>query len=202
MPEAEPDPDAGFYENETLEEIRIAAAFRRGFRMALVLIDHALAEHGLSALQYHLLLEVGASGEEGIVQGDLATLLHTPEARVSLLVHELAERGFVDTQRGAPDRRVVRVGLTSAGCGVVNAALQTQRRALGNLAHEFEFPGVAEMLRRAIQLYLGVDLVVSEREPEHRRGPEREDGGMVGQPQELDPAARAERSAPRAEPAR
>ena len=165
MVEAEPELGSGFYENETLEEIRIAAAFRRGFRQAMVLIDHALAEHGLSPLQYHLLLEVGASGDEGIVQGDLAALLHTPEARVSLLVHELAERGLLDTLRGAPDRRVVRVGLTAEGCEAVNAALHSQRDALGNLAQVFEFPGVAEMLRRAVKLYLGVDLVVQERAP-------------------------------------
>jgi DNA-binding MarR family transcriptional regulator len=152
----------GFYENDTLEELRIAAAFRRGFRQALVLIDRALSEHDLSPLQYHLLLEIGAAGEEGIVQGDLAALLHTPEARVSLLVHELGERGLLATQRSAPDRRVVRVGITPSGCRLVNTALQSQRQALGSFAHDFEFPGVVEMLRRAVQLYLGVDIPLGE----------------------------------------
>lgn len=153
---------SGFYENESLEEIRIAAAFRRGFRQALVLIDRALSEHDLSPLQYHLLLEVGASGEGGIVQGDLATLLHTPEARVSLLVHELTERGLLDTQRGAPDRRIVRVGITASGCRVVNAAIKSQRHALGSLAREFEFPGVVDMLRQALRLYLGVEIPIAQ----------------------------------------
>jgi DNA-binding MarR family transcriptional regulator len=162
MPSAAAKRGSGFYENDTLEEIRIAAAFRRGFRQALVLIDRALSEHDLSPLLYNLLLEVGAVGEEGIVQGDLATLLHTPEPRVSLLVHELAERGLVDTQRGAPDRRIVRVGITSVGCQVVNAALKSQRQALGTLAREFEFPGVVDMLRRALQLYLGLDIPIGE----------------------------------------
>ena len=151
-----------FYENETLEEMRIAAAFRRGFRQALVLIDRALAEYELSPLQYHLLLEVGAAGEEGIVQGDLASLLHTPEARVSLLVHELSERKLLDTSRSAPDRRVVHVGITADGCSVVNDAIKAQRTALGEFARDFEFPGVVEMLRRAIQLYLGIDIQIGE----------------------------------------
>jgi DNA-binding MarR family transcriptional regulator len=153
---------AGFFQNESLEEIRIAAAFRRGFRQALVLIDRALAEHELSPLQYHLLLEVGAAGGEGIVQGELATLLHTPEARVSLLVHELAARDLVETQRAAPDRRVVRVGLTPAGCRTVNAAMRSQREALATLAQGFEFPGVVDLLRRALQLYLGLDISIGE----------------------------------------
>jgi DNA-binding MarR family transcriptional regulator len=149
---------AGFYADESLNEIQLAAAFRRGFRQALVLINRALAEHDLSPLQYHLLLEAGASGQDGLVQGDLAELLQTPEARVSLLVHELVERGWLDTVRMPPDRRVVRVGITKEGSRVVRAALDAQRTALAELAREFEAPGIGGMLRSAVQLYLGVDI--------------------------------------------
>lgn len=149
-----------FYQDESLGEIRLAAVFRRGFRQALVLINRALAQHDLSPLQYHLLLEVGSAGEEGLVQGDLVELLQTPEARVSLLVHELGERGLVDTVRMAPDRRVVRVGITAAGSRLVREALEAQRSALRELAGEFAMPGVGEMLRNAVQLYLGVDIFV------------------------------------------
>jgi len=154
-----PEPSAaGFYEDETIGEIRLAAVFRRGFRQALVLIDRALAQHNLSAVQYHLLLEVGSYGVEGCVQADLAEVLQTPDTRVSLLVHELAERGLLHTLRAAPDRRVVRVGLTQSGCRLVEAALHTQREVLRGLARDFEFPSVTEMLRQAVQLYLGVDI--------------------------------------------
>jgi DNA-binding MarR family transcriptional regulator len=149
-----------FHQDESLGEIRLAAVFRRGFRQALVLINRALAQHDLSPLQYHLLLEVGSAGEEGLVQGELVELLQTPEARVSLLVHELGERGLVDTLRTAPDRRVVRVGITAAGSKLVHAALESQRVALRQLAQDFEMPGVGEMLRSAVQLYLGVDISV------------------------------------------
>jgi DNA-binding MarR family transcriptional regulator len=161
VPESGQQDDAvanGFYQDDSVGEIRLAAVFRRGFRQALVLINRALAQHELSPLQYHLLLEAGSAGDEGVVQGDLAELLQTPEARVSLLVHELSERGLVATLRGAPDRRVVRVGLTAEGCRLVAAALRAQRQALRELARDFEIPGVTEMLRRAVQLYLGVDI--------------------------------------------
>lgn len=149
---------SGFFEDDSISEIRLAAAFRRGFRQAMVLINRALAQHDLSPLQYHLLLEAGAAGRDGMVQGELAELLQTPEARVSLLVHELGERGLVDTVRMAPDRRVVRVGLTAAGSRVVSGALASQRQALAELAREFDTPWVGDMLRRAVQLYLGVDI--------------------------------------------
>jgi DNA-binding MarR family transcriptional regulator len=147
-----------FYQDESLEDINLAAAFRRGFRQALVLMNRALASHNLSPLQYHLLLEAGAAGSEGLVQGDLADLLQTPEARVSVLVHDLAERGLVATSRGAPDRRLVRVGITQTGCSLVQDALHSQRAALTDLARGFEAPGVADMLNRALKLYLDVDL--------------------------------------------
>jgi DNA-binding MarR family transcriptional regulator len=150
--------EPGFYQDASFADIRLAATFRRGFRQAMVLINRALAAHDLSPLQYHLLLEAGAAGEEGLVQGDLAELLQTPEARISLLVHELAERGLLETVRAAPDRRVVRVGITAEGCTVVHDALEAQRSALAELADYFAIPGVYEMLRRAVQLYLGVDI--------------------------------------------
>ena len=148
----------GFYRDDSLGDIRLAATFRRGFRQAMVLINRALAVHDLSPLQYHLLLEAGSAGADGIVQGELAELLQTPEARVSLLVHELGERGLVDTVRTAADRRVVRVGLTAAGSRAVCGALASQRQALAELAREFDSPYVGDMLRRAVQLYLGVDI--------------------------------------------
>jgi DNA-binding MarR family transcriptional regulator len=157
---------SGFYEDESLADIRMAATFRRGFRQAMVLINRALAQHELSPLQYHLLLEAGAAGRDGMVQGELAELLQTPEARVSLLVHELGERGLVDTMRTASDRRVVRVGLTAKGSRVVRAALASQREALAELAREFDSPWVGDMLRRAVALYLGVDISVERLSPE------------------------------------
>jgi DNA-binding MarR family transcriptional regulator len=157
---------SGFYQDESLADIRLAAAFRRGFRQAMVLINRALAQHDLSPLQYHLLLEAGSAGADGIVQGELAELLQTPEARVSLLVHELGERGLVDTVRTPADRRVVRVGLTAAGSRAVRGALASQREALAELAREFDSPWVGDMLRRAVQLYLGVDISLESLAPE------------------------------------
>lgn len=149
---------SGFFQDATIDDLRLAAAFRRGFRQAVVQMNRSLAQQNLSPLQYHLLLEAGAAGTDGCVQGDLADLIQAPEARVSLMVHELNARGLVRTVRSAPDRRMVRVGLTEAGCRAVEAALHAQRAALHEMAHEFDVPGVAQLLRGAVQLYLGVDI--------------------------------------------
>lgn len=155
---AAPEGRTDFFQDATIHDLRLAAVFRRGFRQAMIHINRSLALHDLSPLQYHLLLEAGAAGTEGCVQGDLAELIQAPEARVSLMVHELNARGLVRTLRSAPDRRMVRVGLTEAGCRVVEAALHAQRAALHEMAQDFDLPGVAQMLRGAVQLYLGVDI--------------------------------------------
>jgi DNA-binding MarR family transcriptional regulator len=141
-----------------LEELRLAAALRRGFRQAQLLMAHSLAEYDLSALSYHLLLEVGAAGREGVAQGDLADLLQCPDGRVSTLVRDLAERGLIRTDRSSPDRRVVRIHVTPRGARLTQEALQSQREALTSLSDHADLPSVTSMLQSALRLYLGVDI--------------------------------------------
>ena len=141
-----------------LEELRLAAALRRGFRHAQLLMAHSLSEYDLSALSYHLLLEVGAAGPPGVVQGDLADLLQCPDARVSTLVRDMAERGLVRAARSAPDRRVVRIHCTPRGVRLTQEALHRQREALTSLSEFAGLPSVTSMLQAALRLYLGVDI--------------------------------------------
>ena len=141
-----------------LEELRLAAALRRGFRHAQLLMAHSLAEYDLSALTYQLLLEVGAAGRAGVVQGDLAGLLECPDTRVSTLVRDLSERGLVMAARSAPDRRVVRIHATARGLRLTQEALHHQREALTSLSDYAGLPSVTSMLQDALRLYLGVDV--------------------------------------------
>jgi len=141
-----------------LEELRLAAALRRGFRHAQLLMAHSLAEYDLSALSYHLLLEVGAAGSEGLVQGDLADLLECPDARASTLVRDMLERGLIRTARSTPDRRVVRIHPTPRGIRLTQEALHRQRKALMSLSEYAGLPSVTSLLQAALRLYLGVDV--------------------------------------------
>ncbi|MGO8685567.1 MAG: MarR family winged helix-turn-helix transcriptional regulator [Candidatus Dormibacteria bacterium] len=141
-----------------LEDFRLAAALRRGFRHAQLLMAHSLSEYDLSALSYHLLLEVSAAGSQGVVQGDLADLLECPDARVSTLVRDMAERGLVKAARSSPDRRVVRIHATSRGVRLTQEALRRQREALVSLSEYAGLPSVTSLLQAALRLYLGVDV--------------------------------------------
>jgi len=141
-----------------VEEMRLAAALRRGFRHAQLLMAHSLAEYDLSALSYHLLLEVGAAGPDGLVQGDLADLLQCPDARASTLVRDTLERGLIRTARSTPDRRVVRIHSTPRGLRLTQEALHRQREALMSLSEYAGLPSVTSLLQAALRLYLGVDV--------------------------------------------
>jgi len=140
------------------EDLRVAAVLRRGFRHAQLLMAHSLAEHDLSALSYHLLLETGAAGSAGVVQGELADLLQCPDTRVSMLVRDLIDRGLVAAERSQPDRRVVVIRATPEGVRLAHAALRTQRHALASLSAYTGLPSVPALLQSALRLYLGVEI--------------------------------------------
>src|SRR5579871_3903232 len=139
------------------EQIKLAATLRRAFRESQLAMTQALARCGLSEQRYHLLLELAAAGEEGQVQGLLASDLHCPETRISLLVRELSEAGLVTTSRRAPDRRQVLVRLTPEGGRQLLAAVRAQRDALAAMAANLPPDGIVKMLETALRAYLGVE---------------------------------------------
>ncbi len=149
------------------DEIKLAATLRRAFRESQLAMTQALAGCGLSEQRYHLLLELAAAGPEGQVQGELASDLHCPETRISLLVRELSEAGLVTTSRRAPDRRQVLVRLTPEGGRQLARAVHAQRDALAAMAAGLPAEGIVKMLETALRAYLGV-----EPEIRIRRGPQ------------------------------
>jgi DNA-binding MarR family transcriptional regulator len=146
------------------DEVKLAAMLRQGWRRAQSTMTKALAERGLSGLEYHLLLAISAAGESGIRQVDLAQELSVPEARVSVLAHELAERRLIEQMRCEPDRRYVRLRLRPAGHRLLRAAMRCQREQLvamiGDLPEETM---VIPMIEFVCRTYLGLDLAISPR---------------------------------------
>ena len=139
-----------------LEEIRLAADLRRGFRSAQVEMARALAGCELTEQGYHLLLAVGASGRAGATPTALAEELGCPAPRISLLGREAGEQGLVETLRTDDDRRQVRVRLTADGSRRLARALAAQRRALRGVVRRLDSARVAAMLDTAARRYLGL----------------------------------------------
>lgn len=148
---------------EEWDEVRLAAALRSGWRRAQSTMTRALAECGLSGLEYHLLLAIAAAGETGTRQVDLAQELSVPEGRVSVLAKQLGERRLIEAVRSEPDRRYVRLRLRAAGRRALRAAMRDQRRQLAVMVGQLPEPWVVEMIEYLARAYLGLDLVVKRR---------------------------------------
>jgi len=118
----------------------------------------ALAECDLSEQRYHLLLAVAPAGPSGVVESALAEELHCPRSRVSLLVRELSDGGFIEGVRDATDRRMVRIRLTAAGRRLLDRAVRAQRRSLRAMASGLSRQDIAGMLNLAARAYLGLDI--------------------------------------------
>ncbi len=142
------------------DEIRLAAMLRHGWRRAQVAMTRALAENGLSGVEYHLLLAISASGETGIRQVDLAQELDVPEGRVSVLAHQLVRRVLVDAVRSDPDRRYVRLRLQPGGRRLLETAMRSQRERLIGVVREYPEDTVIRMVEFLLRRYLGLELTV------------------------------------------
>ncbi len=139
---------------------------RSGWRRAQATMTRALADIGLSGLEYHLLLVVGAATETGIRQIDLAQELSVPQGKVSVLAKELGGRGLIEALRSEPDRRYVRLRLSPAGRRLVQTAMRCQREQLVAMIGQIpEDAVVLPMIEFVCRTYLGLDVAVTVRPP-------------------------------------
>jgi len=99
----------------------------RANAIALAAGNAALAEHGLKARSYSVL--VLTSGEARPSQRELAEFLRLDPSQVVSLVDELQSRGLVERQPDPADRRANVVVATDAGRALVGQARESARAA-------------------------------------------------------------------------
>ena len=90
-------------------------------------ISHACDAGGtsLTASQHHLLRLLDVP--EGRRSSDIADILGVQPSAVTAIVDRLEERGLVERERDAEDRRVVRVRMTGTGRGEYDRAHESVR---------------------------------------------------------------------------
>src|SRR5262245_55941472 len=81
---------------DSWDEMQLAAMLRSGWRRAQGTMAKALAESGLSGLEYHVLLAISAAGDTGVRQVELAQELSVPEGKISVLARHLGERKLIE----------------------------------------------------------------------------------------------------------
>jgi DNA-binding MarR family transcriptional regulator len=117
-----------------------------------MLEDELFGGYGLTAQQYNALRLLRGSHPERLPTLAVAARLVSRAPDITRMIDRLAERGLVDRERPADNRRVVLVGITSAGLELLRQldgpVRECGRRQLGHLTPE-ELAELIRLLRRA-----------------------------------------------------
>jgi DNA-binding MarR family transcriptional regulator len=117
-----------------------------------ILEDELFARHQLTAQQYNALRLLKAAAPKKVPTLDLAGRLVSRAPDITRLLDKLVERGLVDRERPAENRRVVNVGITPTGlsllCELAIEVRACHDRQLGHMTVE-EMRTLIELLRKA-----------------------------------------------------
>lgn len=114
--------------------------------------DELFGRHGLTAQQYNALRLLRSAHPNKLPTLTLAARLVSKAPDITRLVDKLAERGLVDRERPAGNRRTVLVGITPAGLDLVAQLADEVRdchhRQVGHLRPD-DMRSLVDLLRRA-----------------------------------------------------
>jgi DNA-binding MarR family transcriptional regulator len=114
--------------------------------------DELFGHHGLTAQQYNALRILRAARPGRVPTLTLAARLVSRAPDITRLLDRLVERGLVDRERPAANRRTVLVGITDAGVDLLETLAtevrQCHERQLGHL-EPHEMRALVDLLRRA-----------------------------------------------------
>lgn len=126
------------------------AEFRYQLRRFLRFSEDVTRRHGITMLQYLLLLQVkGFPGREWASIGELSERLQAKPHGVLALVSRCEALGLVTRQASASDGRVVEVRLTDKGNRSLTRLAQLHRDELASLQGEFVVPAPARTSTRS-----------------------------------------------------
>jgi DNA-binding MarR family transcriptional regulator len=125
----------------TLRQYRALADFRYELRRFLRYSEELARRHGITPLQYQLLLQVkGYPGRERATVGELAERLQAKHHGVVALVSRCEEAGFVTRRTSTEDRRAVVVELTATGGRLLERLARLHRNELMAIQGRLLFP--------------------------------------------------------------
>ena len=117
-----------------------------------LLEDSLFDRHDLTAQQYNALRLLKAAHPKKVATLHLAGRLVSRAPDITRLLDKLAERGLVERERRADNRRVVNVGITEGGLALLDRLAEEVRechvRQLGHLTPD-EMGMLVELLRKA-----------------------------------------------------
>lgn len=128
------------------DDFETLSNFRYQLRRFLRFSEEATHLHGITHLQYQLLLHVrGFPGRDWATVSELAERLQSHHHGAVSLISRCEKLGLVQRRVGRNDRREVEVHLRPKGHEVLNALAAQHRDELLRLQGIFRVPGVNEL---------------------------------------------------------
>ena len=129
----------------TLRQYRALADFRYELRRFLRYSEDLTRRHGVTPLQYQLLLQVkGYPGDAEATVGGLAERLQSKHHGAVALVSRCEEAGLVKRRASADDRRAVVVELTPKGDRLLERLARLHRNELVEIQRRLAVPELQE----------------------------------------------------------
>ena len=126
----------------TKHDFEMLSDFRYRLRKFLRFSEQITHRHGVTNLQYLLLLHVkGFQGREWATIGELAERLQSYHHGAVSLVTRCERLGLVRREKSRDDRRAVEVHLTEAGEQLVESLAELHRQELLRLQGMFKISG-------------------------------------------------------------
>jgi DNA-binding MarR family transcriptional regulator len=130
----------------SLRQYRALADFRYELRRFLRYSEDVTRRHGVTPLQYQLLLQVkGYPGNEEATVGGLAERLQAKHHGVVALVSRCEDLGLVTRRVSDEDRRAIVVGLTPKGERLVERLARLHRKELLVIRERLALPELQEL---------------------------------------------------------
>ena len=124
-------------------DFEILSDFRYQIRRFERFSEEVTRQHGLTPLQYLLLLHVkGYPGRDWATVGELAERLQAQQHGVVALISRCEKLGLVERRRSSDDRRRIEIHLLKDGEKVINKLARLHRTELLSLRGRFVVPYV------------------------------------------------------------
>ncbi|MHB1198971.1 MAG: MarR family transcriptional regulator [Polaromonas sp.] len=124
-------------------DFEILSDFRYQIRKFERFSEEVTRQHGLTPLQYLLLLHVkGYAGRDWATVGELAERLQAQQHGVVALISRCEKLGFVERRRSSEDRRRIEIHLLKNGEKALNKLARLHRTELLSLRGRFVVPDV------------------------------------------------------------
>lgn len=126
----------------TKDDYQRLSHFRHRLRVFLRHSEDLCQKHGLTALQYQLLLHLkGFEEREWASVGELSERLQAKHHGTVMLVDRCVEAGLVERRASTEDRRRIEVHLLPKGARLTEIIAREHQPELRYLQSEFSLPG-------------------------------------------------------------